>query len=125
MVGALHGFTVAVTADRRWDEQTQPWSGAAQCVVHGPTIRTLPLGDEERLRLAHRGPDRRPARCRGVHHRLGVRSWLAGAEGLGLGDELLDVPRSAMVLARPRRSALALTAGIDVDWCTPNARTRS
>ena len=54
---------------------------------------------------------------------LGVRSWLAGAEGLGLGDELLEVLRSALVLARgPKAVGAALTAGIDVDWCTPNSR---
>ena len=122
-VGALHGFTVAVTADRRWDEQTQLLERRGARVVHGPTIRTLPLGDEERLRVATSALIDDPPDVVVFTTGLGVRSWLAGAEGLGLGDELLDALRSAHVLARgPKAVGAALTAGIDVDWCTPNSR---
>ncbi len=122
-MGALHGFTVAVTADRRWDEQTQLLERRGARVVHGPTIRTLPLGDEDRLRLATESLIADPPDVVLFTTGLGVRSWLAGAEGLGLGDALLDVLRSALVLARgPKAVGAALTAGIDVDWCTPNSR---
>src|SRR3954469_17279108 len=82
-VGALHGFTVAVTADRRWDEQTQLLERRGARVVHGPTIRTLPLGDEERLRVATSAIIDAPPDVVLFTTGLGVRSWLAGAEGLG------------------------------------------
>jgi uroporphyrinogen-III synthase len=124
-VGALHGYTVAITADRRWDEQTQLLERRGARVIHGPTIRTLPLGDEERLREATLAVIADPPDIVVFTTGLGVRSWLAGAESLGLGDELLDALRPALVLARGSKAVgAAMTAGIDVDWCTPNARNR-
>ena len=123
MVGALQGYTVAVTADRRWDEQTQLLERRGARVIHGPTIRTLPLGDEERLRIATAALIADPPDVVVFTTGLGVRSWLGAAESLGLGDELLDALRPAVVLARgPKAVGAAMTAGIDVDWCTPNAR---
>jgi uroporphyrinogen-III synthase len=121
--GALHGFTVAVTADRRWDEQIGLLERRGARVVHGPTIRTLPLGDEQRLRSATEALIEDPPDVVLFTTGLGVRSWLAGAEGLGLGDALLDALRPALVLARgPKAVGAALTAGIHVDWCTPTSR---
>jgi len=122
-VGALHGYTVAITADRRWDEQTQLLERRGARVVHGRTIRTLPLGDEERLRDATMAIIAEPPDVVLLTTGLGVRSWLAAAEGLGLGEELLEALRPALVLARGAKAVgAAMTAGIDVDWCTPTAR---
>ena len=124
-VGALHGYTVAITADRRWDEQTQLLERRGARVIHGPTIRTLPLGDEGRLRDATLALIAEPPDVVVFTTGLGVRSWLAGAESVGLGEELLDAVRPALVLARgPKAVGAAMTAGIDVDWCTPTARNR-
>lgn len=124
-VGALHGCTVAITADRRWDEQTQLLERRGARVIHGPTIRTLPLGDEERLRQATLDVIAEPPDIVVFTTGLGVRSWLAGAESLGLGDELVEALHPALVLARGSKAVgAAMTAGIDVDWCTPNARNR-
>jgi uroporphyrinogen-III synthase len=41
--GPLTGFTVGVTADRRWNEQAALFERRGATVLHGPTIRTLPL----------------------------------------------------------------------------------
>jgi uroporphyrinogen-III synthase len=122
---ALHGYTVAVTADRRWDEQVQLLERRGARVVHGPTIRTLPLGDEGRLRSATEALIADPPDVVVLTTGLGVRSWLGAAESLGLGDELLEALRPALVLARgPKAVGAAMTAGIEVDWQTPSARNR-
>ena len=124
-VGALHGYTVAVTADRRWDEQVQLLERRGARVVHGPTIRTLPLGDEGRLRIATEALIDDPPDLVVLTTGLGVRGWLGGAESLGLGDELLEALRPALVLARgPKAEGAAMTAGIEVDWRTPTSRNR-
>ena len=122
-VGALHGYTVAVTADRRWDEQIQLLERRGARVVHGPTIRTLPLGDEGRLRTAIEALIADPPDVVVLTTGLGVRGWLGGAESLGLGEELLEALRPALVLARgPKAEGAAMTAGIDVDWRTQTSR---
>ena len=46
----LSGFTVGITADRRWEEQAELLRRRGACVLHGPSIRTLPLGPEMELR---------------------------------------------------------------------------
>ena len=122
-VGALHGYTVGVTADRRWDEQIQLLERRGARVVHGPTIRTLPLGDEGRLRSATEALIADPPDLVVLTTGLGVRGWFGGAESLGLGEDLLDALRDAFVLCRgPKAEGAATTAGIDVDWRTPTAR---
>ena len=95
------GYTVAVTADRRWDEQTQLLERRGARVVHGPTIRTLPAGRRGPAARATEALIADPPDVVVFTTGLGVRSWLAGAEGLGLGDELLDALRPAHG-ARPR-----------------------
>ena len=42
-LASLEGFTVGITADRRWEEQAALLERRGARVVHGPAIRTLPL----------------------------------------------------------------------------------
>src|SRR5215831_8304473 len=46
----LHGFCIGVTADRRWEEQAELLRRRGATVLHGPSIRTLPVGAGDRLR---------------------------------------------------------------------------
>jgi len=124
-VGDLHGYTVAITADRRWTEQAQLLERRGARVVHGPTIKTLPLGDEGRLRVATEALIADPPDVVVLTTGLGVRGWLGGAESLGLGEELLEALRPAVVFARgPKAEGAAMTAGISVDWRAPSSRNR-
>ncbi len=52
MKGPLAGYTVGVTADRRADEQIKLLAGRGAECLHGPVIKTHPLGSEEDLRTA-------------------------------------------------------------------------
>ena len=47
MAAPLLGFTVGVTADRRKEEQAELLRRLGARVVHGPTVRTLPLAHDQ------------------------------------------------------------------------------
>ncbi|UDY35152.1 uroporphyrinogen-III synthase [Dermatobacter hominis] len=121
-LGALSGFTVGVTADRRAEEQTELLARRGAEVVSGPVIRTLPLSDEQPLTEATTALVAEPPDHVVLSTALGVRAWYSSAEGLGLLDPLRAVLRDATVIARgPKAAGAALTYGLDVDWVTPNA----
>src|SRR3546814_14227938 len=48
VLASLDGFTVGITADRRADEQAALFERRGASVVLGRSIRTLPIGDEDR-----------------------------------------------------------------------------
>jgi uroporphyrinogen-III synthase len=112
----LRGFTIGVTADRRWEEQVTLFGRRGAAVQHGPSIRTLPLGDDDRLRAATEAViDRRPALLI-ANTGLGIRSWFSSAELWGKGDELADALRAARIFARgPKAAGAALAHGLDVE----------
>ncbi|MCU1367570.1 MAG: hypothetical protein JWL72_1354 [Ilumatobacteraceae bacterium] len=111
----LRGFTVGITADRRWDEQAALFARRNATIVHAPTIRTIPLGSDVPLRAAtDRVLARRP-RVVIANTGLGVRSWLGAAESWGIGPELLEALRSAQIFARgPKASGAIHSAGLEV-----------
>jgi uroporphyrinogen-III synthase len=111
----LDGFTVGITADRRSDEQASMFERRGATVVHGPAIRTLPLGDDEGLRSATvRVIDERPEVLI-ANTGLGIRSWFGAAESWDLGDELLDALRRTRIYARgPKAAGAVHSLGLDV-----------
>lgn len=121
-LGALSGFTIAVTADRRAEEQAELIARRGGEVLLGPVIRTMPLGDEAGLAEATASLVAEPPDVVVLSTALGVRGWVSGAEGLGIADDLLASLGGAEVLARgPKAAGAALTAGLHVDWTTPTA----
>lgn len=123
-IGALGGYTVGITADRRSDEQAELLERRGARVVHGPTIRTLPLADDAGLRAATRAMIDDPPAYVVLTTGIGTRSWLGAAESRGLGDALLDAIRQAQVITRgPKAKGAAVTAGIEVAWNAPSSRS--
>ena len=93
-LGSLSGYTVAITADRRWEEQAELIERRGGSVLHGPVIRTLPLADEAGLREATRALIARSARHRGAVH---------GARGPGLVLRRREPRARRRPARRPRR----------------------
>ena len=121
-VGALSGFRVGITADRRAEEQAELIARRGGETMLGPVIRTLPLGDESRTIDATRAIIGAPPDIVVFATALGVRGWCSSAEGLDLLDDLRDTLAAARVVARgPKASGAATTYDIGVDWVTPNA----
>ena len=120
----LAGYTVAVTADRRREEQVELLRRRGADVVEGPTIRTEPLAEDGALRAAIEATIAAPPDFTVLLTGLGVRSLLGAAESMGLGDELHDAIAMSEVYTRgPKATGAAVTAGIDVSWRTPGERS--
>jgi uroporphyrinogen-III synthase len=119
--GALTGFTVAVTAERRRDEMAALLQRRGARVVTASAISILPLTDDEALHAA-------TAACIGltpdlvvVTTGIGFRGWLEAAEGWGLGDSLRTVLGAARIIARgPKPCGAIRAAGLSEEWAAPN-----
>ena len=120
----LAGYTIAVTADRRREEQVELLRRRGAEVVEGPTVRTEPLADDASLRAAVEAIIANPPEFMVILTGLGVRSLLGAAESMGMGDELLDAIAQSEVYTRgPKATGAAVTAGIDISWRTPGERS--
>jgi uroporphyrinogen-III synthase len=123
-IAPLAGYTVAVTADRRREEQVELLRRRGADVVTGATVRTEPLGDEPTLAAAIAAVIAQPPDITVLLTGLGVRSLLGAAESMGVDGELLEVVAGSEVYARgPKATGAAVTAGIDVAWATPGERS--
>ena len=119
---ALAGWTVGVTADRRAEEQIELLQRIGARVVHGPTIRTQPLGPHAATRAALEEVIARPPDILVLTTGLGTRAVVEVAETLGIAEALLHALTSAVVYARgPKAAGAASTAGLEVDWQAPDA----
>ncbi|BCY07709.1 uroporphyrinogen-III synthase [Actinoplanes sp. L3-i22] len=115
--GALSGFTVAVTAERRRSEMTALLERRGARVVSAPAITIVPLIDDDALRASTEA-------CIGLEPHLviattgfGFRGWLEAAEGWGLGDTLRASLNGAKIIARgPKPCGAIRAAGLTEDW---------
>lgn len=115
MTCMLDGFTVGITADRRADEQVSLFERRGATVLHGPSIRTLPLGDDDGLRAITEAVIADPPQVLIANTGIGIRSWFGAAESWGLGEALLAALRDARVYARgPKASGAVHSLGLDV-----------
>lgn len=119
----LEGYTIGVTADRRADEQIKLLAGRGAECVHGPVIKTHPVGSEAELRAATEAVIADPPGLAVLTTGLGVRSWLEAADAIRLGDELREALGAMELFARgPKATGALVTAGFDVAWTAPRAR---
>ena len=120
---SLAGFTVGLTADRRWEEQAELLRRRGAAILHGPTIRTLPLGSVDDLFEVTQRLIRKPPTVVVANTGIGMRTWLSAAESWGLGDALLQAIGPAKIFARgPKASAAVHQAGLDVAGRSPSER---
>jgi uroporphyrinogen-III synthase len=123
-VGALAGFTVAVTAERRRDEMAALLQRRGARVVTASAITIVPLADDEALHAA-------TAACIGLAPDLviattgfGFRGWLEAAEGWGLADSLRSALRAAHIIARgPKPCGAIRAAGLSEQWAAQTEAT--
>ena len=121
--GPLEGYTIGVTADRRADEQMKLLAGRGAECLHGPVIKTHPVGSEDELRAATQFVLDNPPDLVIFTTGLGVRGWLEAADAIQLGDDLRDVLGQAELLARgPKATGALVTVGYEVAWTAPRAR---
>jgi uroporphyrinogen-III synthase len=121
--GPLEGYTIGVTADRRADEQMKLLAGRGAECLHGPVIKTHPVGSEDEMQAATQLLLDNPPDMVIFTTGLGVRGWLEAADAVRIGDELRDVFGQAELLARgPKATGALVTVGFEVAWTAPRAR---
>ena len=119
----LEGYTVGITADRRWEDQAELLRRRGARVVHGPTMATQYLAGDDALRTATASVAASPPDYLVATTGIGMRAWLETAQAWGMGDALLDALLPARTVARGPKSAAAVsTAGLDVWRTSPNER---
>jgi uroporphyrinogen-III synthase len=113
--GVLTGFTIGITADRRWDEQAALFERRGATVIHGPSIRTLPLGADAPLRRATERVIANPPHVLIANTGLGIRSWFGNADSWGMGRALEAALGRTRIYARgPKASGAVHAAGLSV-----------
>ncbi len=118
--GAAEQQLVGITADRRWQEQADLFRRRGIEVLHGPSLRTVDLGQEALLRQTTESLVASPPRWFVATTGGGMRSWLQAAEEWGLREKLVDTLRSTMVVGRGAKVTSALRqVGVEVAWRAP------
>lgn len=113
----LAGWRVGVTADRRADDQIELLRRKGAEVLHGPTMRIVPLADDTRLADTTRALLAAPPGVVLATTGQGFRGWLDVAAEWGLGEALHDLLASARVIARgPKARGAVRGAGLRDAW---------
>lgn len=90
-------------------------------VVHGPTIRTLPLVDDGRLHRLSTTLIDKPPDYLVANTGIGMRAWLGMAASWGIDQALVEALGRASITARgPKAAGAVLTAGLEVCWSAPS-----
>ncbi|MGI8686339.1 MAG: uroporphyrinogen-III synthase [Acidimicrobiales bacterium] len=119
----LEGYTVGVTADRRWEDQAELLRRRGARVLHGPSIATQYLASDEALRKATASVAAKPPDYLVATTGIGMRAWLEAAQAWGMGEALLAALGPARIVARGPKSAGAVqAAGLSVWKSSPNER---
>ena len=122
MARSSRPLVVGVTADRRWEEQASLLRKRGLEVLHGPTMRTVDLAGDDRLRDVTARLIASPPDWLVATTGMGIKQWFEAAHGWGLRDELLAALRSptTTIIARGAKSSSAVRqAGLEVAWRAP------
>ncbi len=119
--GPLTGWRIGVTAERRADQQAEVLRKRGAEVVHGCTMRTLDLSDDNRLLAVSRALIAEPPDATVLQTGMGLTMWLEGMDHAGVGDDVRAVLRRSEVLARgPKAVSAARREGLEVAWSAPD-----
>ena len=112
---SLAGLVVGITADRRAGEQAELLRRMGAKVLHGPTINTLTVGDQDRVLAATADVVARPPEVVLATTGIGMRSWMVMAETAGVDAALLRTLGRARIVARgPKAAGAVRQMGLEV-----------
>ena len=116
----LAGRTIAVTAERRHEEQSKLFEKRGATVLHAPTMHTVDLSGDESLRDRTLAVVAEPPDWTVATTGFGMRLWFEAADGWGIGDELQQALARSRVVARgPKAQSACRQRGLDVVWRAP------
>ena len=118
--GPLAGRTIAVTAERRSEEQIRLFEKRGATVLHAPTMHTVDLTGDAELRRRTEQVIGDPPDWTVATTGFGMRLWFEAADGWGLGDDLLRALTTTTVVARGSKAQSACRQrGLEVAWSAP------
>jgi len=118
-VNSLAGWAIAVTADRRAEEQADMLRARGASVVLAPMLAMGRADDDDLAAATIPLLDDPPDLLVGTTA-VGMRAWIASAWSRGLGAQLVDTLDSVTIIARGMKAAGAfLSEGLEVSWRAP------
>ncbi len=118
--GPLAGLTVAVTAERKAEEQAELFRKRGAEVVLAPTVHTVDLSGDEGLRRTTEAVIAEPPDWVVATTGFGMRLWFEAAESWGLDAALGTALRSSRVVARGTKAqSVCRQRGLEVQWKAP------
>lgn len=119
--GPLAGYRIAVTAAHRVAELGALLSRDGAVVSVAPAIEMIALPDDAQLRRNTSALIAAPPEVFVATTGLGLRAWIAAADGWGLAGELLTALTGARILSRgPKATGALRAAGLREHWAPPS-----
>ncbi|MGV7675666.1 uroporphyrinogen-III synthase [Mycobacterium persicum] len=113
----LRGYRIAVTSARRADELCALLRRQGAEVCSAPAISMIALPDDDELHRNTLALIADPPDILVAHTGIGVRGWIAAAEGWGLAGGLIEVLSAARVISRgPKTTGELRAAGLREEW---------
>lgn len=106
----LSGCTLVLTADRRSEELAGSFSRRGAQIMHAPTLRIVPLGEDPEVLAATARVLADPPDAVIITTGIGLRGWIETVDGAGLAPQLLGVLAKARIFARGPKARGAIRA---------------
>jgi uroporphyrinogen-III synthase len=113
----LTGYRIAVTSARRAEELSALLRRNGAEVCSAAAINMIALPDDDELHDNTEALIADPPDILVAHTGIGMRGWLAAAEGWGLANQLITALSSARIVARgPKATGALRSAGLHEEW---------
>ena len=121
----LTGFRVAVTSARRADELATLLARRGATVTSAAAITMVPLPDDDSLRANTEALIEVPPDIVIATTGIGLRGWIAAADGWGVAGELITALGKARVVSRgPKATGALRAAGLPEEWSPDSESSR-
>ncbi|PRY11812.1 uroporphyrinogen-III synthase [Kineococcus rhizosphaerae] len=120
----LLGVTIGITSDRRSGDMIATFERKGARVVHAPTMRIVPLTEDDQLLAETRDVIADPPDVVLVTTGIGLRGWVEAADAAGLAADLLATLGRAQVVARgPKATGVIRANGLRETWSAASEQT--
>jgi len=121
----LTGFRVAVTSARRAEELSALLTRRGAAVTSAAAITMVPLPDDDELRVNTEALIAAPPDIVIATTGIGLRGWIAAADGWGLAHELTAALGNARIVSRgPKATGALRAAGLPEEWSPESESSR-